>query len=147
MINEKQFKPRVTEDDLYDYAEKIIMWTDLNDENDPEGRYWLACYRGCGEYRLFVQNGKIMAAIYGSFDTTKPKIKDKLIRTRMWLLAVKSVLKDRIGGGGTIYIIKADGSGTRFFMREEKHKKHIATREYDVPDLQNGGVRRVIEII
>ena len=146
METEKKKLPHVTEDELYEYAEKIVKWIDPNDENDPDGRYWLACYQGCGEYRLFVQNGMIMGAIYGSYFSTMPFLRGKFTPNKLWVTVVNNFVRDRIGGGGTIRKIKAYGSGTHFFLRDPKYKKYIATREYDVPDA-NGGMQHYIEII
>lgn len=133
-----------TKEELYGYAEKAIAWIDPNDENDPEGRYWLACYQGCGEYRLIVKDKKILGAIHGNFFDTRPKIKGYLVRTRVWAQALKDCVSDRIGDH--FRFVKADGSGTRFFLRECKDARLINVREYDVPSAQ-GGYHHNIEII
>lgn len=141
--SEKKSLPKLTRAELYEYAEKAIMWIDPNDENEPDGRYWLACYRGCGEYRLFVKDGKILGALYGNFVNSRPRIKGYIIRPRTWRTAIEDVVSDRIGSNKKI---PAYGSGTHFFLQDSKHKKYIATREYDVPDA-NGGFHHNIEII
>lgn len=143
METEKKKLPRATREELYEYAEKVVKWIDPNDENDPDGRYWLACYQGCGEYRLFVKDGKILGALYGNFNKSRPRIKGYIIGTRTWMAAIKDVVSDRIGSNKKI---PAYGSGTHFFLPDSKYKKYIATREYDVPNA-NGGMQHYIEII
>lgn len=139
-----------TKEELYDYAEKAIAWIDPNDENDPEGRYWLACYQGCGEYRLIVKDKKIAGAIYGNFHDSRPCTigidgKKKVVRhTKDWSYAIRRCAEDRIG---KCHLFSAFGSGTRFFLQDKKnYEKYVNVREYDVPSAQ-GGYHHNIEII
>ena len=129
---------------LMDDAEKVISWCDPKDEKDAEGRYWLAAYRGAGVYRLIAKGGKIQGAIYGGFHDCERSAKAMACSDESFRLALEKVIAEKIGDG--FRLLKADGSGTFFYLRHSEDKCFLETKEYDVPSAI-GGTHKNIEIV
>lgn len=129
---------------LEDEAKKVISWCNPEDENDEEGRYWLSAYHGAGVYRLIIKNKKIQGAIYGGFHDCDRSVKSMACSDEAFVKALEKVVSDKIGTG--FHFIKADGSGTLFFLRYAEDEQFLETKEYDVPSA-TGLLHRNIEII
>ena len=125
-------------------AKEVISWCDPKDENDADGRYWLAAYRGSGVYRLIVKDGKIHGAIYGGFHDCAKSIKAAACSSEAFMMALEKVITEKIGDG--FHLLKADGSGAYFYLRYDEDKCFLETKEYDVPSV-DGGTHKNIEIV
>jgi hypothetical protein len=119
-------------------CEKIDI---ISEKPAPEGdgRYYINGYHGCGVYRLAVKEGKILATIHGGFHNSKPYGTEDDV----WLNSIKSFLNEKIGEG--YKLIKADGSGTYFYVRYSEDACLLNVKEYDVPSAY-GGVHHNIEV-
>lgn len=125
----------------------------IADKPAPAGdnRYWINGYHGCGVYRLAIKAGRIVATIKGGYHDSKPY---SAIPTDMWVEAINTYLQDRLG---EYTMVKADGSGCSFFLRDGADALlsidtiAINTKEYNVPapngDGSNGYTHRNIEIV
>lgn len=135
-----------THEELISRAMKELSFVNKEDENDVEGRYWLNAYHGCGTYELVIKNGRIAASLYCGFHPTIPQGKNRISPTREeWIAALAEVVTSRIGEGWQW--VKADGSGTYFFLRNMEDAELLdEVKWYDVPDMMNGGLHRNIEI-
>lgn len=120
-------------------ARNAIRWCRTEDENDPEGRYWLNAYAGCEVYRLIVQNGRIVGSIPGGYHNSRPLNSN----IESWIQALTSAIADKVTG--EYNLIKADGSGTYFYLRNQDDAKYLAVKEYDVPSV-NGVTHHNIEV-
>jgi hypothetical protein len=125
-------------------AQKVISWCDPEDEKDEEGRYWLSAYQGAGVYRLIVKGGKIQGAIYGGFHECDRTTLSLACSDESFMKALEKVVSERIGSD--FRFIKADGSGTYFYLRYAEDVEFLKTREYDVPSAA-GVSHRNIEVV
>lgn len=91
-------------------------------------------YRGCGVYRIAISNGKITATLYGGYHNSCPTDID----LEKWVPVVREELEKH----GTV--VKADGSGTQFFLREQPQPGLIETKEYNVPAPHGDGSHGLI---
>ena len=121
-------------------ARKAIRWCSPEDENDPEGRYWLNAYAGCEAYRLIVQNGRIVGSIPGGYHNSRPLNS----RVEAWMQALTAAIEEKVTG--EYRLIKADGSGTYFFIRNQEDSQYLSFKEYDVPSI-HGGFYHNIEVL
>ena len=124
---------------LMDAARDTIRWCRPEDENDPEGRYWLNAYAGCEVYRLIVQNGRIVGSIPGGYHNSRPLN----ISADAWMQALTDAIAEKVTG--EYRLIKADGSGTYFYLRNQDDAQYLSVNEYDVPSVQ-GGLHHNIEV-
>lgn len=124
---------------LMDAAREAVRWCRPEDENDPEGRYWLNAYAGCEVYRLIVQNGRIVGSIPCGYHNSRP-INSNI---EAWKQALTAAIVEKVTG--EYRLIKADGSGTYFYLRNQDDAKYIAVKEYDVPSV-NGVTHHNIEV-
>lgn len=115
---------------LLDEAEKVIFW--CNENNDENGRYWLSAYQGVGVYRLVVANKRIKGAIYGGFHECNCGIKSALAGYLVLKAAIYKVIEQHLGTRD-FQLLKADGSGTHFYLRNNEDAVFLDTKEYDVP--------------
>ena len=120
-------------------AHRTIRWCNPNDEKDSEGRYWLSAYAGAGVYRLIVQNGRIIGSIPGGYHQSCPIGKG----IEGWKMALLAVISEKIKG--KYNLLKADGSGTYFYLRNEEDAKYLSVKKYNVPSI-HGGVCQNIEV-
>lgn len=126
--------------ELKEVAAKAILWCD--DALDEKGRYWLAAYTGAIVYRLIIQNGKIMGSIPGGFHESMPM--NALFPA--WFEALNNNIREKIGDD--YHLVKADGSGTYFYVRSIEDLKFFDATNlnvYDVPSA-DGGVHTNFEI-
>ena len=123
-----------------DAARETIAWCKPEDENDEDGRYWLSAYRGAQVYRLIIKDGRILGSIPGGFHASR-----RLIGTcdEAWRQALIAAVIEKVGND--VDLVKADGSGCYFYLRNGEDADLISTREYDVPSAQ-GGLHHNIEI-
>lgn len=126
--------------ELKEAAAKAILWCD----NAPgeDGRYWLAAYTGAIVYRLIIQNGKIMGSIPGGFHESMPMN----VLFPAWMEALNNNIREKIGDD--YHLVKADGSGTYFYVRNIQDLQFFdatSLKVYDVPSA-DGGVHTNIEI-
>ena len=124
---------------LMEAARDAIRWCRPEDENDNEGRYWLNAYAGCEVYRLIVQNGRIVGSIPGGFYNSRPLNSN----VEAWTEALKSAISEKVTG--EYHLLKADGSGTYFYLRNQEDAQYLSVNEYDVPSAQ-GGTHHNIEV-
>lgn len=129
----------VEADSLLTDARNAIRWCRQEDENDPEGRYWLNAYAGCEPYRLIVQNGRIVGSIPGGYHNSRPLNSN----IEAWMQALTSAIAEKVTG--EYRLIKADGSGTCFYIRNHEDAQYISVKEYDVPSVY-GGTHHNIEV-
>ena len=120
-------------------ARAAIRWCRPEDENDPEGRYWLNAYAGCEVYRLIVQNGRIVGSIPGGYHNSRPLNS----RVEAWMQALTAAISEKVTG--EFRLLKADGSGTHFYLRNHEDAQFISVNEYDVPSVY-GGIHHNIEV-
>ena len=120
-------------------ARNAIRWCRKEYENDTEGRYWLNAYAGAGVYRLIVQNGRIVGSIPGGYHNSRPLNSS----VEAWMLALESAIAEKVTG--EYHLIKADGSGTYFYLRNHEDAQYLSVKEYDVPSV-NGGTHHNIEV-
>lgn len=120
-------------------ARKAIRWCRKEDENDPDGRYWLNAYAGAEVYILIMQNGRIVGTIPGGFHDSRP------INSNVgaWMQALTAAIAEKVTG--EYRLIKADGSGTYFYLRNHEDAQYLSVKEYDVPSV-NGGTHHNIEV-
>ena len=118
---------------------EAIRWCRQEDENDPEGRYWLNAYVGAEVYRLIVQNGRIVGSIPGGYHNSRPLNSN----IEAWMQALESAISEKVTG--EYHLIKADGSGTYFYIRNQEDAQYISFNEYDVPSV-NGFTHHNIEV-
>lgn len=126
--------------ELKEVAAKAILWCD--DAPDEKGRYWLAAYTGAIVYRLIIQNGKIIGSIPGGFHESMPM--NALFPA--WFEALNNNIREKIGDD--YHLVKADGSGTYFYVRSIEDLKFFDATNlnvYDVPSA-DGGVHTNFEI-
>lgn len=123
-----------------DAARDTIAWCKPEDENDEDGRYWLSAYRGAGVYRLVIKNKRILGSIPGGFHDSRRLCG---ICAEAWQQALMTAVTEK--AGNDVDLVKADGSGTYFYLRNGEDADLISTREYDVPSAQ-GGLHHNIEI-
>ena len=120
-------------------AREAIRWCRQEDENDPEGRYWLNAYAGAEVYRLIVKNGRIVGSIPGGFHDSRPLNSS----VEAWMQALTSAIAEKVTG--EYHLIKADGSGTYFYIRNQEDAQYISFNGYDVPSA-NGFTHHNIEL-
>lgn len=120
-------------------AREAVRWCRPEDENDPEGRYWLNAYAGCEVYRLIVQNGRIVGSIPGGYHNSRPLNSN----AGAWMQALEAAIAEKVTG--EYHLIKADGSGTYFYLRNQEDAQYLSVKEYDVPSVQ-GGLHHNIEV-
>ena len=120
-------------------AREAIRWCRQVDENDHEGRYWLNAYAGAEVYRLIVKNGRIVGSIPGGFHDSRPLNSS----VEAWMQALTSAIAEKVTG--EYHLIKADGSGTYFYIRNQEDAQYISFNEYDVPSV-NGFTHHNIEL-
>lgn len=113
-------------------AREAIRWCRQEDENDKEGRYWLNAYAGADVYRLIVQNGRIVGSIPGGYHNSRPLNSS----ADAWMQALTAAIAEKVTG--EYRLIKADGSGTYFYLRNHDDAKYISVNEYDVPSVHCG---------
>ena len=129
-----------TDKELLELARKKIDWVTDEYKDDPDGRYWLNVYHGCGVYELIIEHGRIVGSIFNGFHPTIPCADNRISPEReTWIETLKKAICERIGNAW--HFEKADGSGTAFFLREAPHDEELQkyVKEYDVPDMQFGG--------
>ena len=124
---------------LMDAARDAIRWCRPENENDPEGRYWINAYDGAGVYRLIVQNGRIVGSIHGGYHDSRPLNSS----IEAWMQSLTAAIAEKVTG--EYRLIKADGSGTYFYLRNKDDAKYIPVNGYDVPRIQ-GGIHHNIEV-
>lgn len=139
-------KHAYTHAELLQLAEERLSFVAKEDEQDEEGRYWLNVYHGCGVYELVIKDGRIAASLPEGFHWTIPTANDRISPSREeWISVLAEVVNARIGEGWKW--AKADGSGTYFYLRDEEDIELLQdVKEYDVPDIQHGGLHHNIEI-
>ena len=120
-------------------ARKAVRWCRTEDENDHDGRYWINAYDGAGVYRLIVQNGRIVGSIHGGYHDSQP-INSSI---EAWMQALTAAISEKVTG--EYRLIKADGSGTYFYLRNHEDAQYLSVKEYDVPSV-NGGTHHNIEV-
>ena len=120
-------------------ARKAIRWCSPEDEKDPDGRYWLSAYAGADVYRLIVQNGRIVGSIPGGYHNSRPLNSS----VEAWKQALTAAISEKVTG--EYRLIKADGSGTYFYLRNHEDAKYISVNEYDVTSV-HGGNHHNIEV-
>ena len=125
-------------------AEKAISWCDPKDEMDEDGRYWLSIYKGAGTYRLIISEQKIVGGIYGGFHDCNRSYKSMALGSLSFEKAVFKVVKKKLGTDN-FKILKANGSGTYFFLKNVEDSEYIKTKEYMVPSA-TGGLHLNMEI-
>lgn len=126
-------------------AESVISWCDPKDENEKSGRYWINAYHGAGVYRLIVLDGKIKGSIYGGFHDCNRSLNTVVAGYLSFKRAIEEIIEEKLGTD-KFQMLKADGSGTSFFLRNPEDKKFLKTKEYEVPSAQ-GGMHQNIEIV
>ena len=120
-------------------ARNAIRWCRQEDENEPEGRYWLNAYAGAGVYRLIVQDGRIVGSIPGGYHNSRPLHSN----VEAWTKALNLAISEKIAG--EYHLIKADGSGTYFYLRNNDDAQYLSVNEYDVQSV-HGGIHHNIEV-
>lgn len=120
-------------------AREAIRWCRQEDENDQEGRYWLNAYAGAEVYRLIVQNGRIVGSIPGGYHNSRP-INSNI---EAWKHALEAAIAEKVTG--EYRLLKADGSGTYFYLRNHDDAQYLSVNEYDVPSV-NGVTHHNIEV-
>lgn len=121
-------------------ARNAISWCKEEDKDDEDGRYWLSAYHGAQVYRLIVKDGKILGSIPGGIHNSICGNVNMI----SWERALLAAIEEK--AGSDYHLLKADGSGTYFFLRYEEDAKYLHTEIYDVPDLQHGGLHTNIEV-
>lgn len=121
-------------------ARDAVRWCRKEDEQDPEGRYWLNAYAGAEVYRLIVQNRRIVGSIPGGYHDSRPLH----CSIGAWMQALTAAIEEKVTG--EYRLIKADGSGTYFFIRNHEDSKYLSVNEYDVPSI-HGGYYHNIEVL
>lgn len=134
-------------DELLEQARKTVEWVTDEYKDEPDGRYWLNVYHGAEVYELIIQHGRIVGSIREGFNPTIPGAENRISPERQeWIDVLTEVVSERIGNAWNF--VKADGSGTSFFLREvpfdKELKEHV--KVYEVPDMQWGGMRTNYEI-
>ena len=124
---------------ILEAARNAISWCKDEDEKDPDGRYWLSAYHGAITYLLIVKNGRILGSIPGGYHDSK-RVNCTI---EEWVEALNHAIIEKVKLG--YELIKADGSGTYFYLRYEDDKKFISVKEYDVPSVY-GGMHHNMEI-
>ena len=120
-------------------AREAVRWCRQEDENDPDGRYWLNAYAGVEVYRLIVQNGRIVGSIPGGYHNSRPLNSS----ADAWMQALTAAISEKVTG--EYRLIKADGSGTYFYLRNQEDEQYLSVNEYDVPSV-HGGIHHNIEV-
>lgn len=120
-------------------ARESVSWCDPKDSEDKDGRYWLNAYSGAGVYRLIVQDGMILGAIYGGLHDSRRVICSQ----DAWVLALRKAIEERVQG--EYQLLKADGSGTYFYLRNAEDSQYLETKIYQVPSV-NGGFHLNVEV-
>lgn len=120
-------------------AREAIRWCRKEDESDPKGRYWLNAYAGSDVYRLIIQNGRIVGSIPGGFYNSRPFLSN----VESWMHALEAAIAEKVTG--EYHLIKADGSGTYFYLRNQEDAQYISVNEYDVPSV-HGGTHHNVEV-
>lgn len=110
-------------------AREAIRWCNPDDQNDKDGRYWISAYSGAGVYRLIVQDGNIVGTIYGGLHDSRRVI----CSIESWIRALHAAIEERVKG--EYQLLKADGSGTCFYLREADDEKYIYVESYLVPGI------------
>lgn len=124
---------------LMNAARDAVRWCLPEDENDQEGRYWLNAYAGADVYRLIVQNGRIVGSIPGGYHNSRPINSS----ADAWMQALTAAISEKVTG--EYRLIKADGSGTYFYLRNQEDAQYLSVNEYDVPSV-HGGIHHNIEV-
>lgn len=120
-------------------ARDAIRWCRPEDENEHDGRYWLNAYAGCEVYRLIVQNGRIVGSIPGGYHNSRPLNSN----VEAWKQALTAAIAEKVTG--EYRLIKSDGSGTYFYLRNHDDAQYLSVNEYDVPSV-HGGTHHNIEV-
>lgn len=121
-------------------ASAAIAWCDPEDEKDPQGCYWLNAYRGARVYRLIVKDRRIIGSIEDGFYGSNPYLG---LDKETWRQALIAAVEERVGKG--CQFLKADGSGTYFYLRNHEDAQLLDTRVFEVPQW-GGGLHRNIEV-
>ena len=120
-------------------ARNAIRWCRQEDENDTDGRYWLNAYACAEVYRLIVQDGRIVGSIPGGYHESRPLNSS----TDAWMQALTAAIAEKVTG--EYRLLKADGSGAYFYLRNQDDAQYISVKEYDVPSV-NGVTHHNIEV-
>ena len=120
-------------------ARNAVRWCSPEDEKDPDGRYWLSAYAGAEVYRLIVQNGRIVGSIPGGYHNSRPLNSS----VEVWMQALTAAIAEKVTG--EYRLLKADGSGTYFYLRNQEDAQYLSVNEYDVPSV-NGVTHHNIEV-
>lgn len=126
--------------DAMEQARAAISWCKPEDENDEDGRYWLSAYHGADVYRLIVKDGKIQGSIPGGFHQSR---RSSLICDEAWQKALIAAVEEKVGSD--YHLLKADGSGCYFYLRNREDARYLTVKEYDVPSAR-GGLHHNIEV-
>lgn len=125
-------------------AEEVIAWCDEKDKADEDGRYWISAYRGTGVYRLIVADGKIQGAIYGGLHDNNCGLHALIAGRIAFTEAIYKVIEKHLNTKD-FHLLKADGSGMYFYLRNQEDAIYLNTKEYDVPSA-TGGYHHNIEV-
>lgn len=125
--------------DVMEQARQAIRWCRPEDENDEHGRYWLSAYAGAQVYRLIVKDGKICGSIPGGFHDSRRC----LCSDEAWTQALVAAVEEKVGTD--CHLLKADGSGCYFYLRNQEDAQYLDVKEYAVPS-DSGGHHHNIEV-
>ena len=126
---------------IMEAARQTISWCKPEDENDEDGRYWLSAYHGAQTYRLIVKGAKILGSIPGGFHDSR----SCYCSDEAWKQALIAAVKEKVGED--FHLLKADGSGTYFYLRNQEDARYLEVKEYDVPDMTHGGLYHNVEVL
>ena len=118
---------------ILEAARNAIFWRQLEDEKDPDGRYWLSAYAGADEYLLIVKDGRIIGSIPGGYSRSIPLNEPYNCTMEEWIEALNFAIQEKVKG--EYQLLEADGSGTYFYLTYDEDKKYINVKEYDVPSV------------
>ena len=118
---------------ILEAARNAIFWRKLEDEKDPDGRYWLSAYAGADEYLLIVKDGRIIGSIPGGYSRSIPLNEPYNCTMEEWIEALNFAIQEKVKG--EYQLLEADGSGTYFYLTYDEDKKYINVKEYDVPSV------------
>lgn len=98
---------------ILEAARNAILWNNLEDEKDHDGRYWLSAYRGSNTHVLIVNDERIVGSIPGGYSRSIPLNEPCNCTTEEWIEALNFAIQEKINGKYRLVIV--DGSGTYFY--------------------------------
>lgn len=98
---------------ILEAARNAILWNNLEDEKDHDGRYWLSAYRRTNTHLLILKDGRTIGSIPGGYSRPIPFNEPYNCTMEEWIEALNFAIQEKVKG--KYRLVMVDGSGTYFY--------------------------------